>query len=105
MSQFETQKSSNNIKSQQNEILNQNITHESRTGLVPNFNNFAGIDNNEQNFINLEEDENTYKQNESTNYFKIENIPDYETKNMLKLNEREDNFQKYLNDTSQKENM
>jgi hypothetical protein len=55
--------------------------------------------------LNLDDEDNLYRQNETSNYFKIGNIPDSETKNLMKLNQMQESYPKFMNDQSQKENM
>lgn len=76
-----------------------------KANLIQNFSNFPNLNNNEEHFLNLDEEDNIYKQNESSNYFKLGNIPDLDTKNLLKLNQVQESYPKFMNDHSQKDNM
>jgi len=70
-----------------------------------NFTNFSGLNNNKENVINVGDEDNSFKPNDSSNFFKLGNIGDSDNKSLLKFNEKQDNFLKYVNDQNQKDNM
>jgi len=73
---------------------------------MQNYSNFSNVNNNEDLFLNLEDDEdNLYKQNESSNYFKLSNVPDIDTKSLMKLNQMNESYPKFMNNQAPKDNM
>lgn len=76
-----------------------------KANLMQNFSNFPNLNHNEEHFLNLDDEDNLYKPNESSNFFKLGNIPDLDTKNLMKLNQMQESYPKFMNDQRQKENM
>lgn len=89
-----------------NEIPNViNSANAVKANLMQNFGNFPNLSNNEEHFLNLDDEDISYKQNEASNYFKLANIPDLDSKNLMKLNQRQESYPKFMNDQSPKENV
>lgn len=72
---------------------------------MQNLTNFPNLNNNEEHFLNLDDEDNLYKQNETSNYFKLGAMPDLDEKQLMKLNQMQESYPKFMNDQSQKENM
>jgi hypothetical protein len=82
-----------------------NASNTVKANLIQNFSNFPNLNNNEEHFLNLDDEDNLYKPNESSNFFKLGNIPDLDSKNLMKLNQMQESYPNFMNDQSHKENM